>query len=130
MKQEIIDLLNHPDQANRLIGCWLAWHNGYGTIEIFDELKEQGNGYTTKLYNLNNIMLKIAENRAIKHGNYGRTKMVTTGITFMILELHPVPEPNKILKILTIKQTNPKKQLYKNTFRNFKHMFMEYVLTE
>ena len=77
MKPEIKQLLQHEDHANRLIGCWLAWHDGYGTIDIANVLIPDFKDGITLFLGKYGISITVASLRN-KWGTQKRNKYIYT----------------------------------------------------
>lgn len=123
MKPEIKQLLQHDDHANRLIGCWLAWHDGYGTIDIANVLIPDFKDGITLFLGKYGISITVASLRN-KWGTQKRNKYIYT------FKIHHIADD----KLFTIQYHTIKSiknaTLFNKTFNHFKHMFIEYILSE
>lgn len=138
MKPELIQLLQHEDKNNRLIGCWLAYHAGYSTVEIFDSIPTSkierrskywsnyigtfgnSNDSNTPCYVVGDYLFKIWSLKK----SYPKTGKDTT---FSIY--HKIDSKYQRIEHVNINKSENSKQ-YQQTFNNMKHIFMEYVLSE
>lgn len=133
MKPEIKQLLQHEDHANRLIGCWLAWHDGYGTIDIFDNLsvKSLDNRISYRVGKYVLIITKSIERRCYPKRPSKSTRFNLIELSSAYLTAADKPaQPNITINQVSIKTDNRDSKSYQETFNHFKHMFIEYILSE
>lgn len=128
MKPEIKQLLQHEDHANRLIGCWLAWHAGYGTIDIADVIINIP--ISTALDDAFSRFIGsygISVRHSSLRNKWGKRRLNKSAYTFVIY-IKGDGRWNPIQKVNI--ETTKNSTLFNKTFNHFKHMFIEYILSE
>lgn len=112
MKQELIDLLQNENIHNRTIGAFTAYHDGYGTVDIFNQLKPivSDSICFTSWKKLEKHTYQIGRFSIVIEDHYCDKKTIT------------ISEDKTRLNYI---KTNKPKLIEK-----LKHIFMEYVLDD
>lgn len=109
MKQELIQLLQHEDESNVLLGCFMAYHDGVDLVDIFSKLIDKDGSNYIYQYKVLEYELLIG----YKIGDDGEDVFMI--YHYKLGSLHRI-------------EIHPDDKNYKQIENEYQRAFMEYVL--